>query len=71
MRLRHRCFTENFGKFQEHLFRKTPASVYFCISFFNNLDETATYPDEEDRELFDESDNEFSRSDDDSETECY
>ena len=43
----------NFGKFQEHLFRKTPASVYFCISFFNNLDETATYPDEEDRELFD------------------
>ena len=43
----------NFGKFQEHLFRKTPASVYFCISFFNNLDETATYPDEEGRELFD------------------
>ena len=61
----------NFGKFQEHLFRKTPASVYFCISFFNNLDEAATYSDEEDRELFDESDNEFSCSDDDSETECY
>ena len=61
----------NFGKFQEHLFRKTPASVYFCISFFNNLDETATYPDEEDRELLDESDNEFSCSDNDSETECY
>ena len=38
----------NFGKFQEHLFRKTPVSVYFCISLFNNLDETATYPDEED-----------------------
>ena len=71
MRLRHRCFTVNFGKFQEHLFRKTPASVYFCISFFNNLDETATYPDEEDRELLDESDNEFSCNDDDSETECY
>ena len=47
----------NFRKFQEHLFRKTPASVYFCISFFNNLDEAATYSDEEDRELFDESDN--------------
>ena len=61
----------NFEKFQEHLFRKTPASVYFCISFFNNLDEAATYSDEEDRELFDESDNEFSCSDDDSETECY
>ena len=40
----------NFRKFQEHLFRKTPASVYFCISFFNNLDESATYPDEEDRD---------------------
>ena len=34
----------------------------------SNLDETATYPDEEDRELLDESDNEFSCSDDDSET---
>ena len=61
----------NFGKFQEYLFRKTPGSVYFCKSFFNNLDETATYPDEEDRELLDENDNEFSCSDDDSETECY
>ena len=50
---------------------KTPASVFFCISFLNNLDETATYPDEEDRELLDESDNEFSCSDNDSETECY
>ena len=40
----------NFWKFQEHLFRKTPASVYFCISFFNNLDESAAYPDEEDRD---------------------
>ena len=41
------------------------------MSFLNNLDETATYPDEEDRELLDESDNEFSCSDDDSETGCY
>ena len=41
------------------------------MSFLNNLDETATYPDEEDRELLDESDNEFSCSDDDSETKCY
>ena len=60
----------NFGKFQEHLFQKTPASIY-CISFFNNLDETTTYPDEEDRKLLDKSDNEFSCSDSDSETECY
>ena len=50
---------------------KNTCNVYFCISFFNNLDEAATYPDEEDRELLDESDNEFSCSDDDSETECY
>ena len=41
------------------------------MSFFNNLDETATYPDEEDRELLDKSDNEFSCSDDESETKCY
>ena len=61
----------NFGKFQEHLFQKTPASVSFCISLFNNLDETATYPNEEDRELLDHSDNEFSCSGDDSETGCY
>ena len=61
----------NFGKFQEHPFRETLTSVYFCMSFLNNLDETATYPDEEDRELLDESDNEFSCSDDDSETKCY
>ena len=61
----------NFGKFQEHLFRETPASDYFCMSFFNNLDETATYPDEEDRKLLDKSDNEFSCSDDESETKCY
>ena len=60
----------NFGRFQEHLFRKTPVSVYSCISFFNNLDETAIYPDEEYRELLDESDNEFSCRDDDSKTEC-
>ena len=60
-----------FGKFQEHLFRKTPASVYFCISFFNDLNETATYTDEEDEQLLDESDNEFSCSDDGSETERY
>ena len=35
------------------------------------LDEAAIYPDEEDRELLDKSDNEFSCSDDDSETESY
>ena len=61
----------NFGRFQEHLFRKTPVSVYSCISFFNNLDGTAIYPDEEYRELLDESDNEFSCGDDDSKTECH
>ena len=58
----------NFGKFQEQQFRKTPASVYFCIRFFNDLDEIATYPDGEDRELHD---NKFSCSDDNSETEYY
>ena len=41
------------------------------MSFFDELDETATHLDEEDRELLDESDNEFSYSDDDSETKCY
>ena len=46
-------------------------SVYSCISFFNNLDGTAIYPDEEYRELLDESDNEFSCGDDDSKTECH
>ena len=62
----------NFGKFQEHLFlQKTSASVYFCISFFNNLDDTATYSDEEDGKLRDKSDNEFSCSDDGSELKCY
>ena len=40
------------------------ASVYFCVSFFDNLNE-------EDRELLDESDHEFSCSDEDSETEYY
>ena len=61
----------NFGRFQKHLFRKTPVSVYSCISFSNNLDGTAIYPDEEYRELLDESDNEFSCDDDDSKTECH
>ena len=56
----------NFGKFQENLCRNTRASVNFCISFFNNLDETSTCPDEDDRDLLDESDNDFSCSDDDS-----
>ena len=65
------CFTVNFGKFQENLCRNTRARVYFCISFFNNLDETSTDPDEDDRELLDQSDNDFSCSDDDSETEFY
>ena len=39
--------------------------------FFDNLDETPTHPDEEDRELLDESDNEFRCSDEESETEYY
>ena len=63
-----------YGEFWEILgppISKTPASVYFSVRFLNNLDETATYPDEEDTDLLDESDNEFSCSDDDSETECY
>ena len=60
----------NFGKFQEYIFQKTHASFYL-LKFFSNLDETATCPNEEDRELLDKSDNEFSCSDDDSDTECY
>ena len=62
-----------YGKFWE--ISGTPISKNTCkrlllYNFFNNLDETATYSDEEDTELLDESDNEFSCSDD-SETECY
>ena len=45
--------------------------IIFCISLFDDSEETATHTDEEDRESFDKSDNEFSYSDNDSETECY
>ena len=57
-------FYEEFWKVLRACIRKTSASIYFCISFF---EETATHPDEEDRESIDKSDNEFSYSDDDSE----
>ena len=50
---------------------KNTCKRVLLYKIFNNLDEAATYPDEEDRELLDESDNEFSCSDDDSDTECY
>ena len=63
-----------YGEFWE--ISGTPISKNTCkrlllYKFFNNLDEAATYPDEGDRELLDESDNEFSCSDDGSYTECY
>ena len=59
-------FCENFKNtyFEKH--RQTPAST----NFFDNLDESTTYQDDEDRELLDESDDEFSYSEDDSETDC-
>ena len=63
-----------YGEFWE--ISGTPISKNTCkclllYKFFNNLYEAATYPDEKDWELLDESDNEFSCSDDDNETECY
>ena len=62
----------NFGKFQEHQFRKTPTCKRLLLyKFFNNLDETSTYPDEENRELLDKNDIEFRCNDDDSEDEIH
>ena len=57
-------FYEEFWKVLRACIRKTSASIYFCISFF---EETATHPDEEDRESIDKSDNEFSYCDDENE----
>ena len=59
---------KSFGiSYHNHIF----FTIIFCISFFDDSEETTTHTDEEDRESFDKSDNEFSYSDNDSETECY
>ena len=44
--LRHRGFRKKFVKSLLELIQKTPVNGCFYISFFDNLDETNTYPDE-------------------------